>query len=294
MRYARVGVEGQERPAVLTDDGRTLDLSPLTADVDGAFLGRGVEQVRRALDAGALPELPVDGLRLGAPLARPGKIVAIGLNYRKHAQESGAPEPAEPIVFLKATTSMCGPTDPIRLLPGSTTTDWEVELGVVLGSRLTHEPDPGLALAAVAGYVTVNDVSDRDLQLNRGGTWTKGKSADSFCPVGPWLVTADEIPDPQDLGLSLWVNGTRRQHGSTSDMIFDVGTILSYLSQIMTLEPGDLVITGTPSGVAMGQPEPRPYLAHGDLVELEVAGLGRQRSTVVAHGSPAGEPGSQA
>ena len=278
MRFARVGRPGAERPVVVADDGTFLDLSTLTPDIDAAFLRR-----LSTVDTTALQRLPADGLRFGPPTTRPGKVVGIGLNYRDHAAEARVPLPTEPVVFLKAPTSVCGPTDDIRMLPRSVTTDYEVELGVVLGSTLKDEHDHGRALAAVAGYVLAHDVSDRALQLERGGTWTKGKSADTFCPVGPWLVTPDELGDPGDVDLRLWVNGEPRQDGSTGDMLFSVAELLCYVSGLMTLEPGDLVITGTPAGVAMGQPEPRPYLRHGDLVQADGGVLGRHRSRVVDH-----------
>lgn len=279
MRFARVGPPGAERPVVVAADGTLLDLSPLTGDVDGAFLTR-VETV----DATVLQPIPVgDDVRFGAPITRPGKVVGIGLNYRDHAAEARVPLPTEPVVFLKAPTSVCGPTDDIRMLPRSVTTDYEVELGVVLGAPLKDEHDHDRALAAVAGYVLAHDVSDRALQLERGGTWTKGKSVDTFCPVGPWLVTPDELGDPGDVDLRLSVNGEPRQDGSTGDMLFSVAELLCYVSGLMTLEPGDLVITGTPAGVAMGQPEPRPYLRHGDVVQVDGGVLGRHRSRVVDH-----------
>jgi 2-keto-4-pentenoate hydratase/2-oxohepta-3-ene-1,7-dioic acid hydratase in catechol pathway len=209
--------------------------------------------------------------------------VGIGLNYRDHAREAGPPLPAEPVVFLKSPTSVCGPSDTIRLLPGSTTTDYEVELGVVLGRELRGCNHPGEALAAVAGYVLAQDVSDRALQLERGGTWTKGKSADTFCPLGPWLVTPDELgaEGPSGLRLRLTVDGLVRQDGSPADLVFDVGEVLAYVSGVMTLEPGDVVLTGTPAGVAMGRPEPRPYLRHGVLVEADGGVLGRHRNVVL-------------
>jgi 2-keto-4-pentenoate hydratase/2-oxohepta-3-ene-1,7-dioic acid hydratase in catechol pathway len=276
MRIARVGAPGAERPVVVAPDGSLRDLGGLTDDVDGALLGR--------LGEVAVDRLPVftgDSERVGAPVARPGKVVGIGLNYAAHAAEAGLPLPAEPVVFLKAPTSVCGPEDDIRLLPGSTTTDYEVELALVLGATLRGEEDPDAALAAVAGFVLAHDVSDRTLQLERGGTWTKGKSADTFCPLGPWLVTPDQVGDPAALRLSLAVNGEARQDGHTGDMIFDVARILCYTSGLMTLEPGDVVLTGTPAGVAMAQPEPRPYLRDGDLVESDGGVLGRQRNRVV-------------
>ena len=282
MRLGRVGEPGSEVPVVVTAEGTWLDLTPVASDIDGPFLaGGGTALAERALRTGSLRPVPRDGRRIAAPVARPGKVVGIGLNYAGHAAETRAPEPAEPVVFLKAATSVCGPNDDIRMLPGSTTTDYEVELGVVLGSRLRHEDDPSRALAAVAGYVLANDVSDRDLQLSRGGTWTKGKSADTFCPLGPWLVTPDDVGDAQQLRLRLSVDGELRQDGGTDDMIFGVAEILSYVSRIMTLEPGDVVVTGTPAGVALGRPDPKPYLRQGQLVELDGGVLGRQRSRVV-------------
>ncbi|MGA8980908.1 MAG: fumarylacetoacetate hydrolase family protein [Pedococcus sp.] len=282
-----MGPPGRERPVALGQDGRLRDLLGLCDDLDPALLGH-LGAVAAALDAGELPVAELDGaLRFGPPLPRPGKIVGIGLNYADHAAEAGAALPTEPVVFLKATTSVCGPTDDIRMLPGSTSTDYEVELGVVLGATVRDEVDPARALEAVAGYVLAHDVSDRAMQLDHGGTWTKGKSADTFCPVGPWLVTPDEVGDPVTLRLRLTVNGEARQDGTTADMVFGVGEVLAYVSRLMTLEPGDLVITGTPAGVALGRPEPRPYLRHGDVVDLDGGVLGRQRNRVV---DPAAEP----
>ncbi|SDP67032.1 2-keto-4-pentenoate hydratase/2-oxohepta-3-ene-1,7-dioic acid hydratase (catechol pathway) [Pedococcus dokdonensis] len=277
MRFARVGQAGAERPVVVAADGSLLDLGGLAADLGGDFLGR-----LNSVDPAALQRIPAtDDVRFGAPIARPGKVVGIGLNYRDHAAEARVPLPMEPVVFLKAPTSVCGPTDDIRMLPQSVSTDFEVELGVVMGRALKDERDHDRALASVAGYVLAHDVSDRALQLERGGTWTKGKSADTFCPVGPWLVTPDELGDPGDVRLRLSVNDTPRQDGSTRDMLFSVAEILCYVSGLMTLEPGDLVITGTPAGVAMGQPEPRPYLRHGDVVRADGGVLGSHRSRVV-------------
>jgi 2-keto-4-pentenoate hydratase/2-oxohepta-3-ene-1,7-dioic acid hydratase in catechol pathway len=264
---------------VVADDGSLLDLSTVTRDIDAAFLGR-----LQAVETAALQRLSGDeGQRFGAPFVRPGKVVGIGLNYRDHAAEARVPLPTEPVVFLKAPTSVCGPTDDIRMLPQSVTTDYEVELGVVVGATLRGEGNHARALEAVAGYVLAHDVSDRALQLERGGTWTKGKSADTFCPVGPWLVTPDELGDPADVRLKLSVNGDLRQDGSTRDMLFSVAELLCYVSGLMTLEPGDLVITGTPAGVAMGRPEPRPYLRHGDVVCADGGVLGSHRSRVVDH-----------
>jgi len=287
MRVARLGPPGAERPVLAGPDGGLLDLGGVTPDVDGAFLGR-LGPVR----PDRLPAFTGDCSRWGAPVARPGKVVGIGLNYAGHAAEAGLPLPAEPVVFLKAPTSVCGPQDDIRLLPGSLTTDYEVELGVVLGATLRDEGEPGAALGAVAGYVLAQDVSDRTLQLDRGGTWTKGKSADTFCPLGPWLATPDELGDPAALRLRLAVNGEPRQDGHTGDMIFDVAQILCYVSGLMTLEPGDVVLTGTPAGVAMARPEPRPYLRDGDVVEADGGVLGRQRNRVVDRARPPDRAGA--
>lgn len=282
-----MGPVGAERPVVVAVDGTLLDLAGVTADVDGSFLG-----ALDGLDPSALPVLDAPGEqgrpRFGSPVVRPGKVVGIGLNYRDHAAEAGMPLPTEPVVFLKAPTSVSGPTDDVVMLLGSTTTDYEVELGVVVGRELRGETDPARALAAVAGYLLAQDVSDRALQLERGGTWTKGKSADTFCPLGPWLVTPDELgpSGPAAVRLRLTVDGEQRQDGCTSDMVFGVGELLCYTSGVMTLEPGDVVLTGTPAGVAMGRPEPRPYLRHGQVVEADGGVLGRQRTRVVDPGAP--------
>jgi 2-keto-4-pentenoate hydratase/2-oxohepta-3-ene-1,7-dioic acid hydratase in catechol pathway len=281
VRFARVGAPGAERPVVEGPDGRLHGLGSLTEDLTPRFLEEGLAAVERLLPS--LPVLEDVPQRWGAPVVRPGKVVGIGLNYAAHADESGQPRPAEPVVFLKASTSVCGPGDDIRMLPGSVTTDYEVELGVVLGATLCAEDDPARALAAVAGYVLADDVSDRSLQLERGGTWTKGKSADTFCPLGPWLVTPDELGDPQALTLRLSVNGEPRQHAATSDMIFTVAEVLCYTSSIMTLEPGDVLVTGTPAGVALGHPDPKPYLRHDDVIEAGGGVLGTHRNRVVAH-----------
>ncbi|AXE26515.1 2-hydroxyhepta-2,4-diene-1,7-dioate isomerase [Streptomyces globosus] len=279
MKLLRVGPVGAERPAVLDQDGILRDLSGLVADVDGALLADdcALSRVRAAVEAGSLPVLDPEGLRTGAPLGRIGKIVGIGLNYFGHAAEIGAEPPAEPILFLKAADTVVGPDDTVLIPRGSVKTDWEAELGVVIGSTARYLESAEEGLAHVAGYVLVNDVSEREFQIERGGTWDKGKNCETFTPVGPWLATADEIPDPQALGVRLWVNGELRQDGTTADQIFPVGEVVHYLSRFMTLHPGDVVITGTPGGVAMGRPEPKPYLRAGDVVELEIDGLGRQR-----------------
>lgn len=249
-------------------------------EIDGAFLASGgVARVHDALERDALPVIDAEGLRVGAPIARPGKIVCIGLNYRDHAAESGAEPPAEPVVFMKAADTMIGPYDEVLVPRGSVKTDWEVELAVVIGSRARYLGSREEALGVIAGYAVSNDVSEREFQLERGGQWDKGKSCETFNPLGPWLVTADEIADPQALAMRLWVNGERRQDGDTKNMIFDVAEIIRYLSQFMVLEPGDVVNTGTPAGVAMGLPG-QPYLRAGDVMELEIQGLGRQRQAV--------------
>lgn len=282
MRLARVGAPGREVPVVVADDGTLIDLRAVTADIDGAFLSDRLDAGRLA----GLPPITGEPVRFAAPIARPGKIVGIGLNYA--TPQDGAALPEEPVVFLKAPTSLSGPCDDISMLPGSDQTDYEVELGVVVGAALRQEHDLDRALAAVAGYVLAQDVSDRTLQLERGGTWTKGKSADTFCPIGPWLVTPDELGDPGAVRLRLQVNGEPRQDASTRDMIFSVAQILCYVSQVMTLEPGDLIVTGTPAGVAMGRPEPRPYLRHGDVVEADGGVLGAHRNRVVDPGWSSG------
>ena len=281
MRFVRLGAAGAERPFVRAGDGTLHDLSGVTPDIDGAFLaGDGPAKGAQALEAGELPVADGAGLRVGAPIAAPGKIVCIGMNYRRHAEETGAPVPTEPVLFMKAPDVMVGPFDEVLVPRGSTATDWEVELGVVIGKTARYLESADEALAHVAGYVVSNDVSERDFQLNRGGQWDKGKNCETFNPLGPELVTADEIPDPQALGLRTWVNGAKVQDSSTKDMVFTVAEIIHYLSQFMVLRPGDLINTGTPEGVALGQPEPKPYLRAGDVVELEIDGLGKQRQTL--------------
>ncbi|MFI9456431.1 fumarylacetoacetate hydrolase family protein [Amycolatopsis sp. NPDC052450] len=283
MQLLRLGEPGSERPFVRAGDGTLRDLSALTADIDGGFFASdGVARVAAALAAGELPEAGPEAARarVGAPIARPGKVVCIGLNYRQHAEESGAAVPAEPVVFMKASDVVVGPEDDVLVPRGSTKTDWEVELGVVIGKTARYLESVEEALEYVAGYTVSNDVSEREFQLERGGQWDKGKSCENFNPLGPWLVTADEVADPQVLGLRLWVNGEKKQDSSTKDMIFAVAEIVHYLSQFMVLRPGDLINTGTPQGVALGQPDPKPYLREGDVIELEIDGLGRQRQTV--------------
>jgi 2-keto-4-pentenoate hydratase/2-oxohepta-3-ene-1,7-dioic acid hydratase in catechol pathway len=281
MRYMRVGAPGAEIPVVRTEDGRHLDLRGLTVDVDGSFLGGGgLARAKAAVAAGRLPEFDVTGVRIGPPVARPGVVLCIGMNYAAHAAESNSPPPPHPVMFYKAPNTVVGPNDDVLLPNGSAKTDWEVELGVVIGRRVRYLESPAQALDYVAGYTICNDVSERALQLEvSGGQWSKGKGCETFNPMGPWLVTPDELPDPQILGLRSWVNGEPRQNSTTKDMIFDVATLIYELSQVTVLEPGDLINTGTPEGVALSGRF--PYLAEGDVMELEVDGLGRQRQRVV-------------
>ncbi|GHA70555.1 fumarylacetoacetate hydrolase family protein [Streptomyces termitum] len=283
MKLLRVGPPGAERPALLDGDGTLRDLSAFTDDVDGTLLSDAatLDLIRAAAGAGVLPPLggtgDPTGLRVGPPVGRIGKVVCIGLNYHGHAAETGQAVPTEPVVFLKAADTVVGPDDTVLVPRGSVKTDWEVELAVVIGRTARYLETDEEALAHVAGYAVAHDVSEREFQIERGGTWDKGKNCETFNPLGPWLVTADEVPDPQDLTLRLWVNGEPRQEGHTSDQIFPVAEVVRYVSRFMTLYPGDVINTGTPAGVAMGQPEPKPYLRPGDVVELEVEGLGRQR-----------------
>ncbi|MFF8681718.1 fumarylacetoacetate hydrolase family protein [Streptomyces sp. NPDC015237] len=279
MKLLRVGTAGSERPALLDADGILRDLSGVVTDIDGALLAdsAALDRVRSAAEAGELPALDGAGLRVGPPLAHIGKVVCIGLNYHDHARETGAEPPAEPVVFFKAADTVVGPHDTVLVPRGSVKTDWEVELAVVIGRTARYLESAEEGLACVAGYAVSHDVSEREFQIERGGTWDKGKNCETFNPLGPWLVTADEVPDPQRLPLRLWVNGEPRQDGTTADQIFPVGEVVRYVSQFMVLRPGDVINTGTPAGVAMGQPEPKPYLRAGDVVELEIDGLGRQR-----------------
>ena len=279
MRLMRLGAPGAERPAALGTDGRCFDLSGLTDEIDAVFLASGgIERVSAALAAGALPEIDPAGLRIGAPIARPGKIVCIGLNYRDHAAETGAPIPERPVVFLKAPYAVVGPNDTVLIPRGSTKTDWEVELAVVIGRTARYLDSPDEALEHVAGYAISNDVSEREFQLERSPQWDLGKSCETFNPLGPYLVTADEVPDPGRLGLRLSVGGVARQNGNTRNLIFSVPYLIWYLSRHMVLEPGDVINTGTPAGVALGLPG-TPYLRPGDLVSLEIDGLGIQTQT---------------
>jgi 2-keto-4-pentenoate hydratase/2-oxohepta-3-ene-1,7-dioic acid hydratase in catechol pathway len=282
VKLLRVGPRDAERPAALDGDGRLVDLSGVVEDITGELLaGAELARVRAALDGGGLPVLDTEGLRIGPPI-RPGKIVCIGLNYRDHAAETGATLPTEPVLFLKAADTVAGPFDDVLIPRRSHKTDWEVELAVVIGRTARYVDSDAEALACVGGYALANDVSEREFQLERQGQWDKGKNCETFNPLGPWLVTADEVGDPQALGLRLWVNGELRQDGNTADMNFGVAELVRYLSQFMVLYPGDVINTGTPAGVAMGQPEPKPYLRPGDVVELEIDGLGRARQVMVA------------
>ncbi|CAL9465872.1 fumarylacetoacetate hydrolase family protein [Streptomyces sp. enrichment culture] len=279
MKLLRVGTAGAERPALLDAEGTLRDLSGVVADIDGTLLAdeEALGRLRAAADAGELPVLDATGLRIGPPLARIGKIVCIGLNYHDHARETGAEPPAEPVVFMKAPDTVVGPNDTVLVPRGALKTDWEVELAVVIGRTARYLESAQEALAHVAGYTVAHDVSEREFQIERGGTWDKGKNCETFNPLGPWLVTADEVADPQDLSLKLWVNGELKQDGTTAEQIFSVGEVVRYLSRFMTLYPGDVINTGTPAGVALGAPEPKPFLRAGDVVELEIEGLGRQR-----------------
>jgi 2-keto-4-pentenoate hydratase/2-oxohepta-3-ene-1,7-dioic acid hydratase in catechol pathway len=277
MKFMRVGSPGRERP-VLLEDGRYYDLTPLAGDIDGRFLeDDGPRQVRVALDSGELPETEIVGERIGPPIARPGAVLCIGQNFAAHAAESGDEPPGEPILFHKSPNTIVGPYDDILIPRGSAKTDWEVELGVVIGQRARYLETLKEARACIAGYVTSNDVSERAFQLGRpGGQWSKGKSCETFNPLGPWFVPSHEVPDPQVLELRSWVNGEPRQDSKTSDMIFSAAEIIWHLSQFLVLEPGDLVNTGTPEGVALsGRFD---YLRSGDVVEVEVVGMGRQRT----------------
>ncbi|WP_141995807.1 fumarylacetoacetate hydrolase family protein [Amycolatopsis cihanbeyliensis] len=280
MKLARLGPRGAERP-VLVDDSATYDLGSLTGDLDGDFLaGGGLDAVRKLRAAGDLPELAVAPTRIGPPVARPSAVIGIGLNYAAHAAEAGSARPESPIMFLKTPNTVCGPTDAVAVPPGSRRMDWEVELGVVLGTRASYLDSPQDALEHVAGFVLANDFSERDHQLvDSGGQWSKGKCAPGFTPTGPWLVTPDEL-DHRRLRLRSWVNGEPRQDSNTSDMIFNVELLIWHLSQYLALEPGDLVLTGTPEGVALSGRF--PYLKAGDVVELEIEGLGRQRQKLTA------------
>jgi len=278
MKLVRYGKPGKEKPGLIDAQGQLRDLSAVIADIGPAQLGDVALAKLQRLNPDKLP-LVKGKPRLGSPVQGVGKFIAIGLNYADHAAESGLPIPAEPVVFMKASSCIQGANDAVMLPKGSVKTDWEVELGVVIGTRARYVSQKD-ALNHVAGYCTVNDVSEREYQLERGGTWDKGKGCDTFGPLGPWLVTRDEVPNPQKLGLWLEVNGQRVQTGNTKTMIFGVAKIVSYLSQFMTLLPGDVITTGTPPGVGMGRKPPQ-FLKAGDTMVLGVEGLGEQHQTVV-------------
>lgn len=279
MKLLRHGPAGQEKPGALDAQGKIRDLSLLIPDFTPEWLSPAKLQALQAIDLSRMPLVP-EGTRLGAPVAGIRQFVAIGLNYRKHAEESGMEIPKEPVVFTKAITSIAGPNDDVDLPEGSQAGDWEIELGFVIGTQ-ARRVSVAQALSHVAGYCLANDISERDWQLKRNGQWSKGKSFDGFGPIGPWLVTADELPDPQNIALELAVNGQIKQKSNTSDMIFTVAEIVSYLSQFMTLLPGDLVITGTPEGVGLGAKPAPVFLRRGDVMTLEAGLLGSQRQRVL-------------
>ncbi|MGR3486014.1 MAG: fumarylacetoacetate hydrolase family protein [Paracoccaceae bacterium] len=277
MKLLRHGAKGSEKPGMLAPDGTVRDLSGHVPDIAGDALGDAGLEALRAIDPASLPEV-AGGTRLGPCVGGVGKFICIGLNYSDHAAETGAEPPAQPILFMKATSAIAGPDDEVLIPRGSTKTDWEVELGVVIGreARYVDEAD---ALGHVAGYCVVNDLSERDFQIEMGGQWVKGKSADTFGPIGPWLVTRDEVADPQDLAMWLEVDGHRYQDGSTATMIFGVAHLVSYVSRFMSLQPGDVISTGTPPGVGMGQ-TPQVYLRAGQTIRLGIDGLGTQTQSV--------------
>jgi len=278
MKLVRYGNPGKEKPGLIDADGQLRDLSAVIKDIGPEQLSDAALAKLRKLKTEKLP-LVKGSPRYGSPVTGTRKFIAIGLNYADHAAESGLPIPAEPVVFMKATSCIQGPNDPVMLPKGSVKTDWEVELGVVIGTRARYVSQKE-ALNHVAGYCTINDVSEREFQIERGGTWDKGKGCDTFGPLGPWLVTRDEVSNPQRLDMWLEVNGKRVQNGSTKTMIFSVAKIISYVSQFMTLEPGDVITTGTPPGVGMGM-KPPVFLKNGDQIALGIDGLGEQRQVVV-------------
>jgi len=282
MKLIRLGEAGKEKPGVLLRDGTRIDVSDIVSDYDEPFFAEhGLDTLGQWLDRNESTAPRVSSsMRLGPPICRPSKIICIGLNYRDHAAESGAELPREPVVFMKATTSLAGPFDPVVIPKNAEKLDWEVELAVVIGKKAAHITKEQ-ALQFVAGYALHNDYSERAFQLERGGQWVKGKSADTFAPIGPFLVTRDEIPDPHRLGIWLKVNNEFRQNSNTAKMIFDLPTIVSYLSEFMTLLPGDVISTGTPAGVGLGMHPPQ-YLKPGDLVDLGIEGLGESQQRVVA------------
>lgn len=283
MRLVRLGERGKEIPGVqLSNSSGVLDARSVTSDFTPEFFASGgIERLRAAIKSNQLSPMHDTELRIGAPIGKPEKIVCIGLNYRNHARESGMEVPQEPIIFMKAPNTLVGPHDDVMIPRKSQKTDWEVELAVVMGTTASYLASPADALGCVAGYAVSNDVSEREFQLERGGQWDKGKSCATFNPLGPWLVTRDEVPDPQQLGMYLEVNGQRVQSENTSDMIFSVSHLIWYVSQFMVLEPGDVINTGTPAGVGLGLRPPR-YLSAGDEMRLGIDGLGEQRSRAIA------------
>lgn len=278
MKLARYGQAGQEKPAAIDDQGIARDLSAIVPDISGDVLTQAGRAALAKLDLAALPALPADS-RIGAAVAGVGKFICVGLNFRDHAAETGADIPTQPIIFMKATTAICGPNDDTIIPRGSVKTDWEVELGVVIGD-VARDVSVDQAVQHVAGYVLINDLSEREFQLEHGGQWVKGKSCDSFGPIGPWLLTADEVADPQNLAMWLDVNGHRYQDGSSANMVFGVAELVSHISRYMTLMPGDIISTGTPAGVGLGQKPPK-YLKAGDIVHLGIEGLGTQDHRMV-------------
>ncbi|MCS4295503.1 ureidoglycolate lyase [Comamonas sp. BIGb0152] len=279
MKLLRYGPVGQEKPGLLDSSNTLRDLSGVLSDIEGAQLGDAALARLRAIDPATLPAVPGQP-RIGPCVARVGKFICIGLNYADHAAESGAAIPTEPVIFNKWTSAICGPNDAVEIPRGSTKTDWEVELGVVIGKAAKYITE-AQALEHVAGYCVVNDVSEREWQIERGGTWDKGKGFDTFGPIGPWLVTRDEVPDPQNLSMWLDVDGKRFQNGNTKTMIFTVAQIVAYVSQCMSLQPGDIISTGTPPGVGLGI-KPHPvYLKAGQTMRLGIEGLGEQQQTTV-------------
>jgi 2-keto-4-pentenoate hydratase/2-oxohepta-3-ene-1,7-dioic acid hydratase in catechol pathway len=280
MKLVRYGEKGSEKPGLIDGDGTLRDLSAHVSDIDGSTLGEESLAKLRAIDASSLPAVS-GSPRLGCPVGSIGKVLCIGLNFSDHAKESNLPIPEEPILFMKATTSLSGPNDQVVLPKGSLKSDWEVELGIVIGKRASYVEE-GDALDYVAGYTLVNDVSEREHQIESTGQWVKGKSADTFCPVGPWVLTADEVADPQALGMWLELNGKRMQDGTSATQIFGVKTVVSYVSRYMTLMPGDIIPTGTPPGVGMGM-SPQVFLKAGDVMRLGIDGLGEQEQKVVAY-----------
>ena len=280
MKLLRYGPKGAEKPGLLDANGQIRDLSGHVADITGAELSPASLKALAAIDTASLP-LVEGSPRYGVPVSGVSKFIAVGLNFADHAAESNLPIPEEPVLFTKAVSCLTGPNDPVMIPRGSLKTDWEVELGVVIGSRASYVSEAE-ALDHVAGYVLINDVSERAFQIERGGTWDKGKGCDTFGPVGPWIVTSDEVGDPQDLSMWLDVNGARKQDGSSKTMIFPIRKLVSYISEFMTLEPGDLITTGTPPGVGMGEKPVAVYLKAGDVIRLGIEKLGEQQQTVVA------------